>query len=222
MSAVSQKPFIIIGAGGHAKVVADLLLEMGEEVLGFTDADAARHGDVVLGLPVLGGDDVLQGYAPDSVNLALGIGAAGDDLCGALMTRLGIGKKLQAQGYAFPPLAHLDAIIGRGCVIEDGAQVMAGAVVQADSRIGAFSIVNSRASVDHDCQILPGAHIAPGAVLGGGVAVGEGAYIGIGAAVVHGLTLSAGALVGAGAAVTKDVPDGMCVVGVPAKEMKSC
>ena len=195
---------------------------MGEEVLGLTDADPARQKHDVLGLPVLGDDSVLQRFAPDSVNLALGIGAAGKDLCAALMARYGVGKKLQALGYGFPALIHLDAIVGRGCMIDDGAQVMAGAVVQADSHIGSFAIVNSRASIDHDGRVFQAAHIAPGAVLGGGVAVGEGAYIGIGAALVHGISIGAGALVGAGAAVTNDVADGVRVVGVPAREMNVC
>ncbi|MFC1672687.1 acetyltransferase [Pseudomonadota bacterium] len=215
-----HKPFIVVGAGGHAKVVLDLLLEMGEEVLGLTDADPARKGDLVLDVPVIGGDEVLQGFEADAVNLALGIGASGDDLCAALGTRQAIGQKLQEQGFSFPALVHLDAIVGRGCEVEDGAQVMAGAVVQADSRIGAFAVVNSRASVDHDCRIAPGVHIAPGASLGGNVQVGVDAFVGIGASVVHGVNIGAGALVGAGAAAVNDVQDGTCVVGVPAKEMK--
>lgn len=220
MNEIHHKPFVVIGAGGHAKVVVDLLLEMGEEVVGLTDADPARHGTEVLGIPVLGGDDVLAGFAPDSIQLALGIGAAGDDLCAALKFRHAIAVRLQGLGYTFPALAHLDAIIGRGCVLEDGAQVMAGAVVQADSRIGAFAIVNSRAVVDHDGRVGAAAHIAPGATLGGDVQVGDNAYVGIGAAVVHGVSIGIGALVAAGAAVTRNVDDGARVAGVPAKEMK--
>ncbi len=215
-------PFLIIGAGGHGQVVADLLLEMGEDVVGFTDIDSARHAATILGVPVLGGDEVLDGFAPHAVNLALGIGAAGDDLIGALAARQVIAKRLQGQGYSFPALVHLDAIVGRGCVLGDGTQLMAGAVVQAGTHIGAFAIVNSRACVDHDCRIATGVHIAPGATLGGNVDVGEGAYIGIGAAVVHGVRIGRGALIGAGAAVLEDVKDATCVVGVPAREIKRC
>lgn len=217
---MSRRPFIVIGAGGHAKVVVDLLLEMGEEVLGLTDIDSARHGTQVLGISVIGGDEVLQGFAVADVYLALGIGAAGNDLCGALKSRHTIALHLQEQGYTFPALVHLDAIIGRGCDIEEGAQVMAGAVVQAESQIGAFAIVNSRASVDHDCRIGAGAHIAPGAVLGGGVEVGTGAYVGLGASVIHGVHIGAEALIGAGAVVLEDVASGAHVAGVPAKGMK--
>jgi len=200
MSETMHKPFIIIGAGGHAKVVADLLLEMGEEVLGLTDADPARQDHDVLGLPVLGDDSVLQRFAPDSVNLALGIGAAGKDLCAALMARYGVGKKLQALGYGFPALIHLDAIVGRGCVIDDGAQVMAGAVVQADSHIGSFAIVNSRASIDHDGRAIQTAHIAPRTVMAGGVAAGEGADICTADALADGIRRGPSAAEGAGEA----------------------
>lgn len=217
---MDPKPFIIVGAGGHAKVVADLLLEMGETVLGLTDSDPARHGQEVLGLAVLGGDDVLGDYEPQAVHLALGVGAAGTDLVAALRQRQAIAAGLLEAGYGFPDLVHLDAIVGRDCLIGAGAQVMAGAVVQAGTRVGAFAIVNSRASVDHDCTIGAGAHIAPGAVLGGGVEVGAGAYVGLGASVVHGVKIGSGALIGAGAAVTQDVADGARVAGVPAREMK--
>ena len=217
---MKPKPFIVIGAGGHAKVVVDLLLEMGEEIAGLTDPYLARHGTHVLGMEIVGGDEILDGFPPDSINLALGMGASGENFCVSLGTRRILALRLQELGYTFPPLVHLDAIVGRDCVIDEGAQVMAGAVVQAGSHIGAFAIVNSRASVDHDCHLEAGVHISPGVALGGGVSVGEDSYVGIGAAVVHGVTIGNGALVGAGAAVLKDVKNGSRVVGVPAKEMK--
>jgi len=97
---------------------------------------------------------------------------------------------------------------------------MAGAVVQAGCRIGENVIVNTRASIDHDCDIEAHAHVAPGAVLSGCVHVGERAHIGAGATVIQGLTIGAGAIVGAGAVVVDGIPDGVTVVGVPARILR--
>ncbi|MBL4691941.1 MAG: acetyltransferase [Magnetovibrio sp.] len=219
---MNSKPYIVIGSGGHAKVVVDLLLEMEATIVGLTDVDSQRHGENVLGIDIIGGDDILEKFAPDTVNLALGLGASGDDLCQALKGRKSVALALQEKGYIFPPLVHLDAIVGRGCEIDHGAQIMAGAVVQAGSHVGAFAIVNTRASVDHDCHIGSGAHVSPGVALGGGVSVGEDAYVGIGAAVIHGLNIGNGARIAAGAVVIKNVEHDVRVAGVPAKEMKLC
>lgn len=216
------KPLIIIGAGGHARVVLDLALALGRAVAGLTDTDPARHGERVRGIEVLGDDaTVLDRVAPDACDLALGIGAGGADLVAALSRRLDIAEAWESEGYAFPSLVHPSAVLAGDCNIENGAQVMAGAVVQPGAAIGRHAIINTRAGVDHDTTVHNGAHIAPGATLGGGVTVGRCAYVGLGASIVHALSVGDEALVAAGASVVDSVSARTRVGGVPAKEMAS-
>lgn len=196
------KPLILVGASGHARVLADLILAGGGWLLGVVDRDAAP-GDWHFGLALLGDDDALAAYPPEVVDLALGIGAMlGSGLRTSVLTRLG------GLGYAFPALVHPHACLARAVQLDAGVQVMAGAVVQTGCRLGAHVIVNTRASLDHDCMLAEHAHIAPGAVLCGNVLVGAGAIIGPGAVVARGVRIGAGAVVGAGASVVRDVPEG--------------
>jgi len=208
-------PFIIIGAGGHALVVADLLLSQGTPVLGFTDADRRLHGKNLLGLPVLGDDSVLTTHPHDSIALALGIGSTGDNT-----VRRRLFENLSAQGYRFPCLIHPSAVVGRSVEIKDGGQIMAGAIIQTCCRIGTNAIVNTRAGLDHDCSIGDHVHIAPGATLCGGVNVETGAHVGAGATILQGVDIGANALIGAGAVIHRPVSAGKRVAGVPGREIK--
>lgn len=209
-------PFLIIGAGGHGRVVADLIAAGGHDVLGFLDSNQALHGQTVDGLKVLGGDDYLAKCTPAGIRLANGIGAVSSlDLRSRIFTRL------NAAGYRFEPLVHPRAIVAVTATIGAGAQIMAGAVVQAGARIGENVIVNTGAIVDHDCQVGRHAHIAPGATLCGNVQAGEGCYIGASSTVIQGVRIGAGAFIAAGSVVIADVSDAARMAGVPAKVMGS-
>lgn len=198
-----DRPFIVIGAGGHGGVVVDQLLALGATVLFATDAEPARHGGTLLGVPVAGSDEMIADHEADSVDLALGVGISGADLLRATRWRYDLARSFSAKGYRFPALIHPAATIGRNVTVEDGAQIMAGAVVQANARIGAHAVVNTGASVDHDSIIGDGTHVAPGAVICGKVTCGGGAYIGAGATVVNNIALGDAVFVTAGSAVTK-------------------
>ncbi|MGJ3259923.1 MAG: acetyltransferase [Rhodospirillales bacterium] len=208
-------PVIIIGAGGHGKVVAGLLQAAGAKVIGLTDNDTALHGGEVLGYPVLGGDSVIDGHAPDMVELTVGVGSTAPG-----SSRKKIYDGFAARGYRFRTCIHPAAWVSADAELGDGTQVMAGAVIQPGCAIGENAIINTRASIDHDCHIGAHAHIAPGAVLGGEVSVGVSTHVGIGATVIEDLTIGAGAMIAAGACVVADVGDGTCVAGVPAREMR--
>ncbi|MBO6518926.1 MAG: acetyltransferase [Rhodospirillales bacterium] len=214
MSRVS--PVIIIGAGGHAKVLAGLLNAVNAVVIGFTDADTARHGETILGHRVLGGDDVIGTYGPDKVELVLGIGSVRPG-----PVRHDVWQAYKRDGYRFQSCIHPHAWISPDTEIGAGAQIMAGAVIQPGCRISENSIINTRASVDHDCSIGAHVHIAPGAVLGGTVQVGDGAHVGTGATVIENIRIGDGAMVAAGACVTQDVAANTRVAGVPAKPIGS-
>lgn len=200
---------LILGAGGHAKVVADILRCRGTTVLGFLDDDPATWGTARLELPVLGGIATYRERMPGG--LILGIGDIAARV--ALVERLGTDART-----LWCNAIHPHATVARSVRLGRGVAVVARAVVNPDAILGDHSIVNTGATVDHDCAIGEHAHIGPGAHLGGGVHIGRGAFIGIGASVTPGLTIGDGAVVGAGAVVVADVPPHAMVKGVPARQ----
>lgn len=211
---MSAQSLIVIGAGGHAKVLLDALTLVGANVLGLTDVDPARLGRTVRGVPVLGGDEVVWRYAPGEVGLVNGVGSVG-----STQLRTSIHRRFTQEGYAFVSVIHRAAVISPSAIIQPGAQVMAGAVVQADAMIDEDTIVNTGATVDHDCRVGKHVHLAPGVTLSGGVTIGDETHVGSGATIVQGVRIGVGCIVAAGAVVLVDVVDGVRVAGVPAREM---
>jgi sugar O-acyltransferase (sialic acid O-acetyltransferase NeuD family) len=207
---MSPTPIVVIGAGGHARVVIDALQCAGLDVEGVAGLTPVAN---VLDVPYLGTDDSILARKRESVRLANGIGSI--DATG---TRAAVFDRFVALGYEFVRVIHPTAVIARSAHLGHGAQVMAGAVIQPAARLGKNVLVNTLASVDHDCVIGDHVHIAPGATLSGGVIVETGAHIGAGAVVLQGRTVGAGAVVGGGAVVHRDVAAGATVIGVPAKE----
>lgn len=196
MSAAAARALVLLGAGGHARVVAELARAAGWTVVGFLDPHRAV-GETVIGAPVLAGE------VADWAGRAALIAAIGDN---AIRRREH--ARLVAADAATPALVHPSAIVSPSAEIGPGAVVMAGAVVQAGARIGAAAIINTGACVDHDCDIGEAALIGPGAALCGGVHVGAATLVGAGAAVAPGVRIGEGALIGVGASVRRDVPAG--------------
>jgi UDP-perosamine 4-acetyltransferase len=209
-----ERPCIVLGAGGHARVVVDLLLLHGATVAGLYAPDASLRGQSLLGIEIRGADDAALALDPSRVWAVNGVASLGP-----VVTRRMIYERFVAAGFQFPSIIHPSATVSASARLAGGVQVCAGAVVGPAASVGENGIVNTRAIVEHDCRIAPHAHIAPGAVLCGGVAVGVGAHIGAGAVVVQGLSLGMSCLVAAGAAVVEDVPDHGRVAGVPARSL---
>ena len=211
---MSALPFIIVGAGGHAKVLADALLTTGATLKGFTDADPSRWPQQLLDLPVLGNDDfLLKTFSPQSVMLVNGIGSVA-----STRKRREVFDNFKQRGYNFATVQHPHSMVSRHARLGEGVQVLAGAVIQVSSVIGDNCIINSNASVDHDCEIGAHVHIAPGVTLSGGVKIGSGSHIGTGAIVIQGIRIGAACVIGAGAVVTRDVQDGVTAIGIPARD----
>ncbi len=205
-------PIIVLGAGGHAKVVIDALLASGAQILGVTDLDPKTHGESILGIPVLGGDDTLSDHPANTVVLTNGIGSIS-----RVKIRWKIFEHFKAKGYAFAKVVHPSAIIAPDVTLGEGAQVMAGAVIQPGTQIGPNTIVNSRASIDHDCIIGDHTHIAPGTTLSGAITVGEAVHVGAGTTVIQGIQIGAECVIAAGSVVLENVSGGAMVAGAPAK-----
>lgn len=208
-------PVIIIGGGGHAKVLIDTLLLNNINILGIADADLSQKGNSLLGITVIGGDDAVFKHGFKKIQLVNGIGSVG-----LLIKRQRVFDKFKDKGFTFTSVIHPSAVVASDAEICEGAQIMAGAIIQPGSRIGRNTIVNTKASVDHDCIIGDHVHIAPGVTLSGGVTVGAGTHIGTGATVIHGVCIGRGSVVGAGTLVLRDVPDGVTFVGAKARAVE--
>lgn len=207
-----MRELIILGAGGHAKVLLDVANCIGLSVRGVIDPRFTGAEETWCGVPILGTEDAtVWAYPPETVGLVNGIGSVG-----VPAGRRAVFEALKQGGYTFVTMIHPSAVVARDVVIGEGVQVMAGAVIQTGVRLSDNVIVNSRALVDHDCQIDGHTHIAPGACLSGGVSVGTTSHIGVGAVVIQGVRIGDHSVVGAGAVVLKDVAAHTVVAGVPA------
>ncbi len=205
-----SRPVIILGGGGHARVLAELLVGGGTPVLGYTAPEDG--GALAPGVGWLGDDRRLADYPPERGGLVNGIGSVGDTAA-----RRRLFDRLRGQGYTFPLLCHPSAMRSPSAECGQGCQLMAGAILQAGARLGDNVLLNSRALVEHGCRIGRHTHIASGAVVCGDCEIGEGCHIGAGAVLIQGLRVGNGAIIAAGAVVTQNVKPMTLVAGVPAE-----
>jgi len=188
---------IIIGAGGHGRVIADST----DMPIVFLDDNKSSENIVGAFIDI----DSMQEKS-DMVIVAIGNNTARIKLLDGLTN--------------VATVVHPTAVVSNSASVGAGTVIFANAVVNACANVGRGCIINTAATVDHDCILEDGVHISPGAHLGGNVVVGSLSWIGIGASVKHGITIGKNVIVGAGAVVVHDVSDGKTVVGVPAKEPK--
>jgi sugar O-acyltransferase (sialic acid O-acetyltransferase NeuD family) len=207
-------PKIIIGAGGHARVLISVLEALHVDILGITDLAWDKTEHSINGIPVLGNDDKIMDYLPDSVELVNGVGSVS-----SLEKRKNIYVKYKNHGYSFASVFHPSVVIAKEVQLGEGVQIMAGAIIQPGGVIGENSIVNSGAILDHDCIIGEHVHVAPGVVISGNVHIGAMAHIGTSATIIQGVEIGHDAIIGAGAVVLNNVPAYAKVIGVPAREM---
>lgn len=196
------KQYLLYGAGGHAKVILDILAENDFPVKLVIDDDKnlSRFKDI----------PVVHSLSDKDLPLLIGIG------------KNRIRKKIV---QAYPDVCYFSAIsksafISSAARIGVGSVVMQGAIIQSSSVIGEHAIINTRASIDHDCKIEDFVHIAPGVILCGDVFVGEGAFVGAGSVVLPGIRIGKWSVIGAGSVVDKDIPDGVLAVGNRCKVIK--
>jgi UDP-perosamine 4-acetyltransferase len=216
MNLSADKALLLVGTGGHARVVWELVGLTGRRVVAClerqepTPERSGFHGSPI----VWEATDWQTAYPPTAVALALGVGSVA---AGTL--RAGLFARYTALGYGLPVLVHPSAVVSSlDVTLGEGVQVMAGAVIQPGCSIAENVIINTRASIDHDCSIGPHVHIAPGVVMSGGVSVGEGSFIGVGAVVRQGIRIAPGVTVGAGSVVVKDLLEPGTYTGCPARK----
>lgn len=200
---------LIIGAGGHGKVVADVALEAGRwsEIVFLDDAwpEKKKNGR----WDIHGKVDQLTEWKAHCADAVVAIGNN--------HLRIDLQSKLIVAGFEVATIVHPSAQVSRFARLGTGCVVFANAVVNVDAEVGDAAIINTAATIDHDCRLGKGVHIAPGANLGGGVTVGDFSWVGIGAVVRHYIAIGADVTVGAGAVVVSNIEDGVTAVGSPAR-----
>lgn len=213
MSANQENTCIVIGAGGHARVVLDILLNRRPEMkLILLDADQSLWGSKVMGVDILGGDNLLPELFQRGASKA--IVALGATRGGGLRKRLF--DTYSAIGFTPVEVIHSTAVCSKWAELGHGVQVLASAVINAGARVGRNTIVNTGAIIEHDCRVEDHVHVATAARLCGGVRIGEMAHIGAGAVLREGVKVGPRAVVGAGAVVVRDVTESTVVAGCPA------
>ncbi len=202
-----NRQIVIVGAGGHGRVVRDIASLCGyEKILFLDDSHPCRQKGVVTSGKVA---DFAAYVENSDFIVAIGNKEAREKIFAIL----------EEQGANMVSLVHPNAAIGTDVVIERGTVVMAGAVVNTGTVIGKGVIVNTAASIDHDCSVGDFSHVSVGSHLCGTVSVGSGAWIGAGATVINNISICKNAFVGAGAVVVKDIEEAETYVGVPARRI---
>jgi sugar O-acyltransferase (sialic acid O-acetyltransferase NeuD family) len=195
-----NKKIIIIGGGGHAKVLLEILLRLKLDIYAVVAPQIDTKSGLFKGLRHYVSDDAVLKYSTDQVVLVNGVGS----LPGNTIRR-SIFDKFDHDGYEFLTVASDLAIVSSYCTLGMGVQIMPGAIINADTHIGDNCIINSGAIIEHDCTLGHSVHIAPGATLSGGVECGDYVHVGAGANIIQGISIASGATVGAGATATKNI-----------------
>ena len=205
-----MKDLIIVGAGGHGRVIADIAQKRGEyDNIAFLDDGQVKES---LGLPVIGQTCDMEKYIRKAdIFVAIGNNIVREQLI----------EKLLGLGASIPTLIHPNAVVASSVEVGRGTCIMAGAVVNPCAKIGKGVILNTNGVIDHDCIVEDYAHVSVGAQLAGMVHVGRKTFLGIGSAVKNNVSICANCMIGAGAVVVKDIEESGTYIGVPAKKCTS-
>tara|TARA_B110001454_G_scaffold73272_1_gene70959 strand:- start:16691 stop:17329 length:639 start_codon:yes stop_codon:yes gene_type:complete len=202
------KPLVMIGAGGHAAVLAEILLEQNRQLIAVVSPDLIKENSPLFGVAQIASDEeFLTIYSPQDVELVNGVGSIPRNNIRSKLSTFFTGK-----GYSFARVISKKAILSNFLTLGEGVQIMPGAVIQVNTVIGKNSIINTGAIVEHDCIIGANNHIAPGVTLSGGVMTDSDVHVGTGANIIQGIHIGQAAVVGAGTTISRNVPDGQILI----------
>lgn len=208
LSKSKNKNLLIIGAGGHGKVIADIAENIGcyEKIIFADDDESVKE---CMRYPVFWRKKI-ENDMYDSHDVFVAVGNS--------KTREKITSELKAKGVFIPTLIHPKAIIARTATIAEGTVIMAGTVINSDTHIAGSCIINTGCTIDHDCIIGEFCHVSVGAHLAGTVTVGSHTWIGVGACINNNLTIASDCMIGSGAMVIDSIESAGVYIGVPARK----
>lgn len=205
---------VVVGGGGHAKVVISILRKLSRfRILGYIDP---KNNGEILGIPYLGPDSELAAISAQQKSLDAVIAVGQVELGNP---RCALWENFQSLTLSFPPIVSPDAIVNEAVEIGEGSVVMDGAVVNPGANIGRGAIVNTNSTVEHDVTLADWVHVAPGATICGNVTIGSFSMIGAGATIIQGRIVGANCIIGAGATVVHDLPEAGIYLGCPARRV---
>jgi len=213
----NNKSIYMICAGGHARVIIDIMQQAGQLISGILDNNISLSGSNIFGVSVLGTEDYILSLNPHEVLLVNGLGNNPKGKVTDLNARFLLFEKFKSKGFSFNQVKSKDSFISKYAIIKEGSQVITGSIIHPGSVIGVNTIINTGASIDHDCRVGDHTHIAPQTVLCGNVSVGNSCHIGAGSIILPGICIGDNVLVGAGSVIVKDVDSGSTIMGNPAR-----
>jgi len=213
---MAKKKIVLIGGGGHCKVVISILKKLDNfEIAGIVDN--YKSESFISGIKIIGTDDDLKDIYKSGIHNALiTVGSIKDNT-----KRNRLFNMARESGYKFPVIISPEAIVDKSVRMDEGTVIMPGSIINIDSSIGKNCIINTSAIIEHDCKIGNHCHIAPCAHISGAVNIGELSFIGIGVTIIQGIKIGKNVTIGAGSVVIKDIPVNVIAVGNPAKIIKS-
>ncbi len=207
------KPVVILGAGGHASVLIDILCEQQREISGIVSPEIDLNREVFRGLSYYESDDDVLRFSPDEILLVNGIGSLPKSTL-----RTQIYEKFNQLGYEFETIVASSSVVSKYAFLAKGSQVLSGAVIQTSASIGENTIINTGAIIEHDCCIGRNNHIAPGVTLSGHVTTSNNVHIGTGASVIQSLSIGRGSIIGAGSTIIENVEDNVIYYPLKGKQ----
>lgn len=213
---MTKKKIVLIGGGGHCKVVISILKKLDSfEISGIVDNYKA--GSLISGIKIIGTDNDLRDIYKSGIHNALiTVGSIKDNT-----KRYRLFNMAKEIGYKFPVIISPEAIVDESVKIDEGTVIMPGSIINVDTSIGKNCIINTGTIIEHDCKIGDHCHIAPGVHISGAVNIGESSFIGIGATIIQGIKIGKNVTIGAGSLVIKDISNDVIAVGNPAKIIRS-
>jgi|TARA_B100001964_G_scaffold238203_1_gene303307 UDP-perosamine 4-acetyltransferase len=198
-------PVLMLGGGGHSRVLINELFLLGHTIVGILDP-AMAIGDTVSGVKVLGSDSKLSAYQTSEIDLINGIGRLPKNCSRTKLLKERVGSE-----FNFPAIRSKNAIVPEDTEISEGVQILSGAVIQIGVSLGAHSVINTGSSVDHDCILGENVWVSPGVTVCGGVTLEDNVFLGAGVVVLPGCNIGCDTIVGAGMVVSRSVPRGAFV-----------
>lgn len=211
-----KKKLILVGGGGHAKVVIDAVDQAKYEIVGILDKDNSHLHERINNIEIIGIDSQSEDFLALGIKYAfVAIGHIGNPKIRNMLF-----YQLQDKGFDFINIIHRNAILSDSVRIGKGNLIMAGSILNTESCIGNNNIINTGAILEHEVVVKNGVHIAPGTVIAGGSKINDNVFIGAGSTVIQGISIGKNSIIGAGSVVIHDIPENVVAVGNPIRIIK--